>query len=159
MRIAVTGHRPDKLGREYDMIGPYSNHIRTELQTVIDSFSHNNLELLTGMALGVDMIWAQLAIHNNIPFIAYIPFKGQELKWPEKSQKLYHQLLSKAEKIIICSPGSYSAQKMQIRNIKMVDDSNLLVAVFDGTTGGTYNCVQYAESISKSILRINPKPK
>lgn len=166
MRIAVTGHRPNKLGNEYDLIGPYSNHIFKKLQEVIDVYKHTQPYLLTGMALGVDMIWAKLAIMNNLPFIAYIPFKGQELKWPEKSQKLYYQLLSNAEEIIICSPGSYTlentyvvAQKMQIRNQRMVDDSHLLVAVWDGTPGGTANCVNYATARKKAILRIDPKPQ
>lgn len=158
MRIAVTGHRPNKLGNEYDLVGPYSDHVRKNLQEVINVYKHIHPYLLTGMALGIDQLWASLAITNDLPFIAYIPFKGQELKWPEKSQKMYRYLLSRAEEIIICSPGSYTPQKMQIRNMKMVDDCNLLVGVHDGTEGGTYNCLKYAEDKSKPILRIDPKP-
>lgn len=158
MRIAVTGHRPNKLGNEYDLVGPYSNHIFKKLQQVIDVYKHTQPYLLTGMALGVDMMWAKLAIMNNLSFIAYIPFNGQELNWPKKSQKLYHQLLSNAEEIIVCSPGSYTAQKMQIRNIKMVDDCNLLAGVWDGTQGDTANCINYAIFRRRSILRIDSNP-
>ena len=45
---------------------------------------------------------------------------------------------------------------MQIRNQWMVDNCELLIAVFDGTSGGTANCVNYAKSIRKNTVVINP---
>lgn len=46
---------------------------------------------------------------------------------------------------------------MQNRNKKMVDACDKLIAIFDGTNGGTANCVNYAKYINKEIIIINPK--
>ena len=108
------------------------------------------------MALGIDQWAANIAIKLNIPFIAAIPFVGQESKWPPSSQKIFSSLLKKASKQIIVSEGGYASDKMQIRNQWMVDNCDLLIAVWDGTQGGTGNCVKYAEAVNKKILRINP---
>ena len=46
---------------------------------------------------------------------------------------------------------------MQIRNRWMVDNSDLVLAVFDGKKeGGTWNCVKYAKSKNKEIVVIKP---
>jgi uncharacterized phage-like protein YoqJ len=44
---------------------------------------------------------------------------------------------------VIVSPGTYSANKMEVRNRWMVDNSNGVVALWDGRPGGTGNCVRY----------------
>ena len=55
--------------------------------------------------------------------------------------------------------GGYSVFKMQLRNEWMVDHCDKLIAIFnqDETSGGTFNCVQYARSKNKDIIFINPK--
>jgi uncharacterized phage-like protein YoqJ len=71
----------------------------------------------------------------------------------------YEEVSKKAsEVVIICSPG-YSNSKMQERNKWMVDQCDVLIAVWDGTAGGTGNCVNYAQSIKKadSIIYIDPR--
>jgi len=155
MTIAITGHRPDKLGNEYDMRGPISRKIYQELDKIVTQI--NPTRIISGMALGVDMIFANLAINKKIPFTAAIPFIGQESKWPEQSQKTYNKILSLACEKKIVSPGGYSSAKMQIRNKWMVDNCDILIAVWDGTEGGTYNCLNYAVDRDKDIIRVNPK--
>jgi len=46
---------------------------------------------------------------------------------------------------------------MNERNIWMVDNCDFLISVWDGTSGGTKNCVDYAISKKKDIIRIDPK--
>lgn len=108
------------------------------------------------MALGVDQIAASAAIELDIPFIAAVPFLGQEKMWPTQSQDFYNLLISAAEDVVIVCDGDYSPQKMQTRNKWMVDKCDVLIAVFDGTPGGTKNCVDYAISKEKEIIKINP---
>ena len=55
--------------------------------------------------------------------------------------------------------GGYAAWKMQKRNQFMVDHSNLLIAVWDGSSGGTSNCVAYAKKIGLQIVLFNPKDR
>lgn len=156
MVIACTGHRPDKLGKEWDMRGPISNWISERMEEVLNDLRPE--KCISGMALGVDMIYAITAISLNIPIIAAIPFKGQELAWPEQSQALYNKILPHklVTKHYVSEPG-YSAYKMQVRNQWMTDHCDTLIAVWDGSEGGTANCVKYARKISREIIRINPK--
>ena len=151
---AATGHRPDKLGNEWDLRGPISLRLYHDLVAFAEK--HEPTKLISGMALGVDMLWAILGTKLGIPFIAAVPFEGQEKAWPYKSQQLYHKILAQASEVIyVCEPG-YAPWKMQKRNEWMVDQCDILVAVWDGTNGGTANCYKYAESINKTIFRIKP---
>lgn len=153
MIIAATGHRPDKLG------GYTYNGIHHK----IFLWFCEQLELYTpelvisGMALGVDQLLVKAALNLNIPFEAAIPFKGQESCWPYSSQEIYRKYLNKAHKITYVSSPGYSSAKMQRRNEYMVDTCDLLLGVYDGTLGGTANCIKYAKSKEKKILIYNPK--
>jgi uncharacterized phage-like protein YoqJ len=110
--------------------------------------------VLSGMALGWDTAVALVAIELGIPLIACLPFAGQESRWPEPSRKQYAEILAKASRIVIVSEGGYSSLKMQIRNQYMVDNSDELVALWDGSAGGTWNCIQYAESKRKTYINL-----
>lgn len=156
--ISFTGHRPNKLPDPktgYDLSNPLYQWLTDQIIDLLKTIKPSTI--ISGMALGIDSLAAQIAIDLDIPFIAAIPFKGQESKWPSASQKRYHMLLKAASKVVVVSEGAYSAEKMQIRNVWMVDNSDGVIAIWDGTAGGTANCVQYAESINKQIWRINPK--
>lgn len=154
MIAAVTGHRPNKLGGEYDLKGPITIRIREELFKWLDENKPD--KIISGMALGVDQIWALCGVRRNIPMLAALPCKGQEKVWPEKSQYLYNYILryTLVESKYISSEG-YTESCMQERNKWMVDNCDVLVAVWDGSPGGTANCVEYARSIGKKIVRIN----
>jgi len=155
VNIAFTGHRPNKLGG-YDNNSNLSKPLKTRLSTIFISRNFQQPIIITGMALGVDTWAAEFAIKNNIPFHAYVPFVGQEKMWPAESQAHYKQIKECAKTVTyVCGPG-YAAWKMQKRNEAMVDACDILIAVWDGTTGGTYNCIQYAKSKGKEIINIHP---
>jgi len=151
--VAFTGHRPAKIGG-YDLPNPTYMHVCQEIDRVLRELKPD--KVISGMALGVDQWAANVALKLNIPFIAAVPFLGQEGKWPNKSQQLYKKMLEKAAEIVIVSEGGYAASKLQIRNEWMVDRCDVLVAVFDGTSGGTANCVTYAKGKGKEIVFIKP---
>lgn len=156
MVIAVTGHRPDKLGREYNMKGPYSDYISNEFDKIIEAYKPK--QGISGMALGVDTLWAIACLYHNIPLIAAVPFEGQESAWPDSSQRVYRQIIEHAEVsvVYVCEPG-YEAWKMQRRNEFMVNECDILLACWDSSPGGTANCVKYAEKVKKQIIRIDPR--
>lgn len=153
--VSGTGHRPDKLGG-------YSDEAFEKLVKIAESGLKRIkvTEVISGMALGWDMALAQAAINLGIPFRAAIPFKGQELMWIKKSQDYYNELLSKATEVVIVCEGGYSASKMQIRNEWMVNNSDVVYAMYNGDKfGGTYNCVTYAEKQNKIIINLYNKFK
>lgn len=153
MILAVTGHRPNKIGG-YNLNSPLRTVVRQEMEQFL--LEHKPELGISGMALGVDQDFAKLCIKHSIPFVAAIPFEGQESRWPKESQDEYNEILEHAKEIAFIAPKGYAAYKMQKRNRWMVDRSTDVLAIWDGTTGGTANCVAYAEAINKPIHRINP---
>ena len=144
--VAGTGHRPNKLGG-------YDDRVFKRLVDLAKAIIKETkaTKVISGMALGWDQALAQAAIELGIPFIAAIPFKGQESRWPTSSQKKYQEIIQKAEEIIIVCPGEYSPKSMQIRNEWMVDNCDLVIALWDGSSGGTGKCIRYEKSINKPI--------
>jgi len=171
MHLAFTGHRPSKLGSDYELKSPLIHNIKTEIINKVDIIKPDMF--VVGMALGIDTLAALIAIEKHIPFTAAIPFVGQEKAWPIPSRMKYYEILKQAAHIHICDirrggsyheylkypPTSYSAQKMDDRNHWMVDNCNKLIAVWDGTPGGTANCVRYAQRPGHQveIIQINPQ--
>lgn len=164
IKIAITGHRPNKLGNDYDLTSPLIATIKIKIMQYLKGLTlHNELHgvildptYITGMALGIDTLFALIAIELNRPFIAAIPCWGQDNKWPNRSRSRYAQILNNplcVQKFI--HDGYYTSTCMQERNIWMVDNCDLLIAVWDGTEGGTANCVKYAQSVNKEIIFIN----
>lgn len=148
MILCGTGHRPDKLGG-YGL----------KQQMVLEEFAIpiikrlNPEVIISGMALGWDMAIAMAADALKIPCHAYIPFVGQESRWPPDQQNFYRSLLA-GKKVVVCSEGGYAPWKMQIRNEKMVDASDLVLALWNGSNGGTRNCVSYASGKGAEILNV-----
>lgn len=92
-----------------------------------------------------------------MPFTAAVPFEEQPVRWSRDQFEKYKELLGHASEIVhVCEPG-YAAWKLQKRNEWMVDRCDLLLAVWDGSNGGTANCVRYAEKIGRPLVRINPR--
>lgn len=151
--VAVTGHRPDKLGG-YDPENPIRVWVRDQLKKKLTELRPKYC--ISGMALGVDQDFARCCIELEIPFLAAVPFIGQEKKWPPESQRVYKELLAKAFQVHVVSEGQYSSAKMQKRNEWMVDNCQTLIAVWDGSEGGTGNCVKYAGKIARVMVRIDP---
>jgi uncharacterized phage-like protein YoqJ len=154
MIIGTTGHRPLKVGG-FITPNPTYNYICQEATKIL--LEHKPEKCISGMAVGWDQYFVEICIALKIPFIAAVPFKGQESHWPKQSQTKYHKLLEQAERIVYVNPEGYAAWKMQTRNEWIVDNCDLLLAIYNNDPfGGTYNCVKYAEKQKRDIIRINP---
>lgn len=118
----------------------------------------NPQHTICGMAIGADQLFAVICIRLGIPFIAAVPFIGQEFKWPENIQKQYFKILDKAKEVVIVSEGNFSSEKFMIRNEYIVNNCDKLLAYYDGSPrSGTGHCVNFANKMNKEIIRINPK--
>lgn len=144
MIIAGTGHRPNKIGG----YSAQADQLRFDLAHWF--LSHTRpASVISGMALGWDMALAEAALALEIPFVAAVPFAGQESMWPLESQERYRALMQRADAVHIVSRGDYSSAKMQRRNEWMVDNCTHVVALWDGSPGGTANCVAYANKVRR----------
>lgn len=156
-----TGHRPNKLNG-------YKPTDNKELlfklrDIVIDHIENKNVDtFITGMALGIDMWAARIVLklkqkYPHIKLIAAVPCKNQHNKWPQQSKDEWQNIIDKCDKVHYVSEESYTHRCMQKRNEWMVDNSKYIIAVWDGTKGGTGNCAEYAKKENKEITRLDPK--
>lgn len=121
------------------------------MRNVMESYPYNELIVISGGALGIDQLWmeAALSLKMAVPVTAALPFKGYDAKWPIVSRQEYQKLLDKCHLVKYISEPGYAARKLQIRNEWMVDNCDHLYAYWNGTNGGTANCVRYAETVMK----------
>lgn len=151
MIVAGTGHRPPKLGGYgYDTFDRLTALARDWLQEARPA------KVISGMALGWDQALARASVDVGIPFIAAVPFKGFASPWPSSSQYQLTALLCLASEIHIVSemPGSAALQQ---RNEWMVDRADEMVALWDGSFGGTFNCLRYAQRRGKAVANLWPR--
>ncbi|MCK9199039.1 MAG: SLOG family protein [Bacilli bacterium] len=158
MKIAVTGHRPNKLwGYNYDQ--PNYKKLKDIFKRILKE--NNCTEAITGMALGVDQVFAQAVIElkdegMNISLTCAIPCFNQSSIWPNSSKEIYNSILDRADNIIIITESNYTKSCMQKRNEWMVDRCDLLIGVWNGSSGGTSNCIQYSIIKNKTKYIIDP---
>ena len=145
MIVAGTGHRPDKMGG-------YSDKVFCGLVDLARTWLNDARpkRVISGMALGWDQALAQATLDLGIPLIAAVPFNGFEGRWPFSSQKKMWRLLDLADEVHIVHPYPGSVA-LQIRNEWMADRAHLMLALWDGSWGGTFNCIRYAEKIGRPI--------
>lgn len=160
MKVAITGHRPHKLGNDYALTSPLLVTIKNTLSDFVDLNRHDITHLISGMALGIDTLWAELSLEKDIPLIAAVPCPTQADFWIDSSKRRYKKILANPLTTYHLVSDTYSPAAMQVRNQWMVDNCDLLIAVWDGSAGGTYNCIKYTEAKGlineKRVLRIDP---
>lgn len=156
MVITATGHRPTKLFiGDIDPYGQKAQDILMEFAVEkIRELGEIDYHFISGMALGWDQAVARAALRLGFTFTAAIPFFGQESKWPKSSQREYRDLIHQAKEVVTVSDGRYAPWKMQVRNEWMVDRADVVLALWDGSNGGTANCVRYAEKNDANIINV-----
>lgn len=149
MILAGTGHRLDKLGG-YDDARAFQNTLWLARRCIEEL---EPKRVISGMAIGWDQALALAAVQLGVPFVAAIPFTGQERRWPAEAQGLYRILLDKADDAVVLSE-KHSLDAFQLRNEWMVDRATDVLALFNGSRGGTRNCVLYAQAVGKPVLNV-----
>jgi uncharacterized phage-like protein YoqJ len=161
--ICGTGHRPDKLGG-------YGKEVTKALISVAipalweltKEHTHESIisTVISGGALGWDQALAHAALEKQYTLHMYLPFKDFDSKWPEASRKELEYLCISAKDYswedpvkYICEPG-YAPWKMQKRNEAMVDAADVVLAMWNGSSGGTGNCIKYAKKVGKPIVNL-----
>jgi hypothetical protein len=139
--ISVTGHR--KLEHSEDEI---TNDFVEFLERLNEPIVVN-----TGMALGFDLLVAEICLIKGIEYNAILPFDNH-LKGNEK----FEILKEGASKVIIVSPGPYEKWKYFKRDQWLVNNCSELYAylVTEGRSG-TRLTVDFAIKNSKPVTYFN----
>lgn len=153
--LAATGHRPNKLGL-WNCLGWRPRAVQFLRDFAFQQLNavhqqHNLREVISGMAVGWDTAIALAALRLEIPLIAAIPFPNQPLKWPPANVEEWAWIKSQATEVITIA-DSYSLAAMQARNEYMVNRADIMLALWNGTPGGTANCLRYARRKDKPII-------
>ncbi len=149
--IAATGHRPHKLGRDTAIA---SSRLQSFAEEQIILFPHKTT-IISGLALGWDQAIAFAAVSLGYPLICAIPHANQPLHWPARDCIAWRYLKSKAREWHVIDPSpQYNPASYQLRNIWMVDRADSILALWNGSPGGTANCIAYAKSKNKPIKNL-----
>lgn len=153
-KVMITGHRK--------FSEPETLWLQKELRKTAKRLAsfHGLEEIITGMALGADTMWAQIALELNTPFAAYVPFEAQADTWPEADRKLWRELREKASREEVIGPH-FSVGYLHARNDAMIRDSDLCVAALrqSETRGGTVSAVKKVRALNKPLIIVDPEAR
>ena len=144
---SITGHRPDKI-KNWQYVEAQLKHAYHDLRIT---------HVIQGMADGVDQAGAKFAYQMHIPYTAARPWATHMAGSPDE----YRRVLNHAHHIHIVDPVDHYTGPWLFhnRNKWMVDNSAVLIAVWDGVSksGGTWSCMQYAKQVGRPTWLINLK--
>lgn len=152
-----TGHRPGKLPWRYNEADPRCLALKRRIADAAEAaYEEGYRHFLCGMALGCDLYFCEavLALRKRYPDVtveAAVPCPTQADAWAPDQRERYRRLVAACDFETLVSTR-YTPYCMQRRDRYMVDHASLLIAVFDGTPGGTQYTMQYAMSRRVSIV-------
>ena len=156
-----TGHRPQKLpwgfNENDERCIDMRNRTKKEIENAIKRGYHT---FLCGMALGFDMLCAEIVLelkkkYPNIKLIGAIPCRNQKDRWIKSQQDRYDKLVKQLDDIR-CIYDKYVDGCMQERNQYMINNSSLVIALYNGLGGGTKSTIDYAKKQGKEVVIIKP---
>lgn len=171
LHIGLTGHRPSKLGG-YDISTPSYQKLQKDLEQYIlhQLETHDIVVGHSGLALGADTIWSKAILSmrekhpGRVQFHAEIPFMSQHSKWFKKSDiDFWHEQVETADDSTVYADfktevtNAQAGKALNDRNIGMINHSDVMLALWDGSKSGTGNAVNYSRSVDKHIQFIDPK--
>lgn len=156
-----TGHRSSKLpwgGNEAD---PRCVELKRKLAAAVEELYRRGVRhFICGMATGCDMFFAEAVTElrerrPDVTLEAAIPCEEQDRRWAPELSARYDRLLAECDSRTLVS-RAYTPECMMRRNRYMVDKAGTVLAVFNGSHGGTFSTLRYAISLGREIVEIDP---
>lgn len=156
-----TGHRSAKLPWRGNEADPRCAALKARIAEAVEGLYDQGVRhFICGMATGCDMYFAEAvaALRERRPGVtleAAIPCEDQDRRWTHELSERYDGLLAQCDSRTLIS-RSYTPECMMRRNRYMVDNAGTVLAVFNGSPGGTFNTLRYAISLGRKIVEIDP---
>ena len=159
-----TGHRKtDSRSVSYDDTPASKPGLAEALRSCAEELyeKHGVRTFITGMALGTDLLAAQVVLEMiekspDIKLIGAIPCADQSARWTEAARRRYDAVRKKLDNSCVFQ-DTYSRDCMDKRNRFMVDNAEYVIAVWNGSKGGTFQTIKYARKQRRGIFFINPE--
>jgi len=136
-RLVAGGHRPPELGGYGP--NPVADRVRTRLAEVLAAKRelHADLVVLTGMGLGAEQLAAEAALAAGVPYVAVLPFPGQDAVWPARARQRFATLLDKAHAQVLLQAAAPTGKQavsgaLARRDAWLARHADEAVVVWDG---------------------------
>ena len=152
-----TGHQPGKLPWRYNEFDPHCLKLKRRIADAVElAYEQGFRHFLCGMAMGCDLYFCEAVLalrerHPDVTVEAAIPCPTQADAWPPAQRERYDRLVAACDFETMVS-GQYTSTCMLRRDRYLVDHASLLIAAFDGTSGGTRYTVEYALNQGLAIV-------
>ena len=158
LSCAFSGHRPEKLPWGTDETDPRCRALKIMITRELEKLCRSGCRrFYCGMSRGADMYFleALTELRETWPLTleAVVPCAVQSEYWIREDQLRYLGALKLCDRTTVLE-DTYTAGCMLRRNRFMVDHSDILMTVFDGSPGGTAATVRYARSRGLRIVSI-----
>ena len=156
-----TGHRPDKLPWGYDERDPRCLALKHSMARELEGLYRRGFRhFISGMAQGCDLYFAEavLDLREQYPDLTVegaVPFPAQADHWRSDQRRRWRDILTRCD-LETAVQQHYDRFCMLRRDRYMVDRSAAVLAVFDGTPGGTQYTLNYAMDQKLEILLLDP---
>ncbi len=161
--VCFTGHRLQKLPFGFNEEDPKCIKMKRMLCRKIEDLivNHGASHFISGMAIGVDMICGEIVLelkneHPHITLECAIPCRSQPDRWSKEMKDRYYSVLNQSDCKTVLQEH-YTADCMHKRNEYMVEKSEIVIAVWDGSSSGTGYTVNIAKEKGKKIYVLNPE--
>ncbi|MGN0748203.1 MAG: SLOG family protein [Christensenellales bacterium] len=159
--LCFTGHRSQKLPWRFNEEDNRCVNMKNKAKEKIEqSINAGYVNFISGMALGFDMICAEIVLelkknYPDIKLVCAIPCKNQDKLWSEEYKKRYKRILKQAD-IVRYIAEEYTKTCMLERNDYMLNNSSKVIALYNGLAGGTKSTIMKAEKMGLKIEIIKP---
>ena len=154
-----TGHRASKLPWGFEETDPRCISLKQKLYDAVEAVYDSGVRhYICGMANGCDMYFGDAVLllkqlHSDVTLEAAIPYEGQADHWKPAEKSRWQRIYDNSDYITVVS-RTYTRDCMHRRNQYMVDNSSVLIAAYNGSSGGTLNTMLYAIRNKKEVIQI-----
>ena len=156
---AFTGHRAAKLPWGFREDDPACRELKQRLHDAVYAlYDEGCRRFYCGMANGSDMYFCEAVLQlreerPDVTIEAVIPWEGQADRWGDALRRRYDRLVSECDYQTLVQTH-YSQDCMMRRNRYMVDHADVLLAVYNGKSGGTRSTMLYAMRRGLQIIEL-----
>jgi Uncharacterized protein conserved in bacteria len=156
-----SGYRPEKLPWGEDESDERCRELKRRMFHITEAlYDAGYRHFLCGMARGCDIYFCETVlmlrdIYPDVTVEAVLPCTEQADKWSAAWRGRYIKLIECCDSETLISLH-YTSGCMQRRNRFMVDNSALIITVYDGLSGGTMTTRRYAAAQGLEIIDLRP---